>query len=127
MAADQNVLSEFCEKAIGPACVDFAARIGAEEPMPANTGSQFGYKIHLPHAFRQAGEKSVLVCAEPFDDEAFSVKASRPDTPGQLRQIAIVRYDAIKGDAMAKESTRIRAKIGESLESLREAMSNRTT
>ncbi|MDQ3332112.1 MAG: hypothetical protein M3552_15915 [Planctomycetota bacterium] len=121
-------LSEFCEKAIGPACVDFAARIGANEPSPVSSASQFGYKIDLPETFNQTGEKTVLVCVEPFDDEAFTVKASRPDIPAQLRQIALVRYDSIKDEsAMADEAVRIRAKIGESLEALRESLSNRTS
>lgn len=127
MASNQDMtLSAFCEKAIEPACVDFAARIGADEPTSVSQGSQFGYRIDLPETFKPAGEKSVLVCVEPFDESAFTVKASRPDTPGQLRQIALVRYDSIQGEkALADEATRIRATIGESLESLRESLSNR--
>jgi hypothetical protein len=127
MASHQDeTLSAFCEKAIGPACIDFAARIGADEPSPVSSGAQFGYRIELPHPFRQTGETSVLVCVEPFDDEAFSIKASRPDAPGQLRQIDLVRYDKIGNEnALADEAARIRAKIGESLESLRESLSNR--
>jgi len=127
MASNQDMtLSAFCEKAIEPACVDFAARIGADEPTPVSPGAQFGYRIDLPETFKEAGEKSVLVCVEPFDDEAFSIKSSRPDSPDQLRQIALVRYDSIEGEQpLADEAARIRAKIGESLESLRESLSNR--
>lgn len=127
MASNQDMtLSAFCEKAIEPACVDFAARIGADEPTAVSQGSQFGYRIDLPETFKQTGETSVLVCVEPFDDEAFSIKSSRPDSPSQLRQVGLVRYDSIKGEsALADEAVRIRAKIGESLESLRESLSNR--
>ncbi len=129
MASNQDMtLSAFSHKAIEPACVDFAARIGANEPTPVSQGSQFGYRIDLPETFKEAGEKSALVCVEPFDDEAFLIKSSRPDSPDQLRQIALVRYDSINGEkALAEEATRIRAKIGESLESLRESLSNRKT
>ena len=128
MPSNQNeMLSAFNEKAIGPACIDFAARIGANEPTPVSSGTQFGYKIELPETFKKTGENAALVCVEAFDDEAFSIKASRPDTPGQLRQIALVRYDAIRGEtALADEADRIRAKIGESLQALRESLSNRT-
>jgi hypothetical protein len=91
-----------------------------------SSGAQFGYRVELPHGFQQTGETSVLVCVEPFDDEAFSIKSSRPDAPGQLRQIGLVRYDKIRDEkTLADEAVRIRAKIGESLEALRESLSNR--
>jgi hypothetical protein len=127
MASKQDMaLSTFSQKAIEPACVDFAARIGADEPTAVNQGSRFGYRIDLPETFKETGETSVLVCVEPFDDDAFTIKSSRPDSPDQLRQIALVRYDSINGEkALADEAVRIRAKIGESLEALRESLSNR--
>lgn len=127
MASKQDeTLSAFNEKAIGPACIDFAGRIGADEPQPVSSGSQFGYRMELPETFKATGENAVLVCVEPFDDETFSIKSSRPDAPGQLRQIALVRYDSIQGEqGLADESARVRAKIGESLEALRASLSNR--
>ncbi|MBA3315002.1 MAG: hypothetical protein H0T47_17155 [Planctomycetaceae bacterium] len=127
MAAN-NELEDFCETAIGPACVDFASRIGADEPSRLTGGTRVGYEVRLPSAYKDAGERSVIVCAEPFDDEAFTVKSSRPDTPDQLRQIALVRYESLKDSSKAAEETmRIRASIGESLEALRESLSNRTS
>lgn len=126
MAENDQTLEKFCEKAIGPACVDFASRIGADEPSRLTSANRIGYEVRLPSTYKEAGENSVIVCAEHFDDEAFIVKSSRPDLPGQLRQIALVRFEALQDQAEAsEEAMRIRAKIGESLEALRESFSNR--
>ena len=124
--SSDDLLTKFRDAAIGPACVDFAARIGAKEPSPLVMGERVGYEIRLPSAFKAHESKTVVVCAEPFDDEAFTVKASRPDTPDQLRQIALVRYEALTDEAkFSEEATRIRGAIGNTLEQLHQGLTNR--
>lgn len=120
-----DLLDDFATRAIGPACTDFAARIGADEPSPL-TGRRVGYEIALPSAMKDVNAKTVVVCAEPFDDEAFIVKASRPDMPDQLRQIALVRYESLRDGAERTEETdRLRAEVGNALEQLHQGLSNR--
>lgn len=127
MAGSQNdLLISFRDAAIEPACVDFAARIGAKEPSPLVSGERIGYEIRLPSALKDRQASTAIVCAEPFDDETFTVKASRPDAPDQLRQIALVRYDALQSETkFAEESTRIRGAIGNTLEQLHQGLTNR--
>ncbi|MGC1275265.1 MAG: hypothetical protein WBC44_16285 [Planctomycetaceae bacterium] len=121
-----DLLTKFRDDAIEPACVDFAARIGAKQPSPLVSGPQAGYEIRLPSALKDGTAKTVVVCAEPFDDEAFTVKASRPDAPDQLRRIALVRYDALQSESkFDDESTRIRGAIGNALEQLHQGLTNR--
>lgn len=127
MAGDRDeLLEDFRDAVIGPACVDFAGRIGADEPSPLVADGRAGYKVRLPSVLKDSEAKSVIVCAEPFDDEAFTVKVSRPDVPDQLRQIALVRYDALRDDARrSEEATRVRGAIGNALEQLQQGLSNR--
>ena len=127
MAGSQDdLLTKFRDDAIYPACVDFTGRIGAKEPSPFVTGNRVGYEIRLPSSLKGHEAKTAVVCAEPFDDEALVVKASRPDAPDQLRQIALVRYDALQSDAKFNaESTRIRGAIGNTLEQLHQGLTNR--
>ena len=127
MAGDRDTLLEqFRDAAIGPACVDFAARIGAKEPSPLVSGERVGYEVRLPSALKDREARKVVVCAEPFDDEAFTVKVSRPDVPDQLRQVALVRYDALQDDSrQSDEATRIRGAIGNALEQLHQGLTNR--
>ncbi len=124
--SSEDLLKKFCEAAIGPACVDFAGRIGAHEPSPFATGERIGYEMALPSALKDHQAKTVVVCAEPFGDDAFAIMASRPDLPGQLRRIALVRYDALTDDSrIREEATRIRGEIGNTLEQLHQGLVNR--
>lgn len=121
----KDLLEDFNSHVIGPACTDFAARIGADEPSPLS-GARSGYEITLPSAMKDSGSKTVTVCAEPLDDDALVIKASRPDMTDQLRQIALVRYSGLRDPKeRAEENDRLRAEVGNALEQLHQGLSNR--
>lgn len=127
MATDRDdPLRAFTEDVIGPCCADLARRIGTGAPDPLVSAGRAGYEVRLPSGLKDRQAKSIVVCAEPFDDKAFMVKTSRPDMADQLRQIALVRYESLRDDARrAEEYDRLRGTIDNALEQLHQGLTNR--
>ena len=103
-ASADSPMKEFARDAVQPACVEFARRLGTGTAEPWSDGGRVGWEVSLPAGLKDSHARTAIACAEPFDDEAFTVKVSRPDMTDQLRQVAQVRFDDMT-DASEREKS----------------------
>lgn len=125
---DSDVLTDFLDAVVQPLCVEFASRIGADEPRRFEDEQRVGTTVTLPRGFRSDVEQHFTVSMEPFDEETFVVKASRPDQVEELRQLTIVRYDDVQDAADYDESAiQVQSKLDTAFEQLRQRVTTERT
>lgn len=122
---DDDTLTAFHDTIVRPLCLDFAARIGADEPHSFDETDQLGTRIDLPRAFRLKTCQHFTVILEEFDDDAFVIKASRLDDNNNLRRLGLVRYDELKQTSgYNKAANRVQEELNTAFEQLRQHVSD---
>lgn len=125
---DSTPLTDYRDNVIHPLCIEFASRVGADEPQRIDLEDALGSRIDLPKNFTTRPGQSFTVMLIPFDEHAFSVEATRPDFGPELRRIGLVRYDNTENSPrFATEIAHIREQLDQAFEQVRQLISKERT
>lgn len=125
---DNTTLADFHDNVIHPLCIEFASRIGANEPQRIQQDDAVGSRIDLPKGFHTHLGQFFTVMLRPFDEHTFLVEATRPDLGAELRRIATVRYENDENSPQfAIDADHVRQQLDQAFEQVRQLVSKERT